>query len=141
MTDLEKKIIEAVNQKKSDMEKYDKDRKAEYDEYMKKAAIQSVEFWKKDFEHRAQWSLSFQKHGYDFLEAWKNTIAKAMYGRIYHEWHSAQAGRYPGTGHGAYVTTELNEKEIEIINKVFDGMVKKGYFRISKSGKQAKLVK
>lgn len=141
MTDMENKIYKALKEQVDFLAKYDADRKAEYDANMAKAAIQTEKYWKDDFERSAQWALHFQKHGYDFLESWKNVIAKAIYGRIYHEWHSAQAGRYKGTGHGAYTSTELDEKEIKMVNAIFDNLVKKGYFKISKTGKQAKLVK
>ena len=141
MTELERKIIEALKNKKDALAKYDEDRKAEYDEYMAEANIQTSEYWKKDLQHSAEWALHFQKHGYDFIEAWKNVIAVAMYGRIYHEWHSAQAGRYKGTGHGAYVTSELTTEEQGKVGKVFDGLVKHGYLRLSKSGKQATFTK
>lgn len=108
---------------------------------MKEAEIQTSEYWKKDFIHQAEWALHFQNHGYDFITTWKNIISNTMYNRRYHEWHSAQAGRYKGTGHGAYVTSELDQKEIEIINKVFAGLVRQGYLRLSKSGKQATFTK
>lgn len=137
MTALENKILEALKEQKEKLAKYDENRKAEYDEYMKKAEEQTSEYWKKDFQHKAEWALGFQKHGYAFVTVWKNVIADVMYGRTYYEWHPAQAGRYKGTGHGAYVTSELTDVEIEIINKVFDGLVKHGYLKISKSGKMA----
>lgn len=137
MTATETKIIDSLKSHMNWMAKCDADRKADYDEYMKQAAAQSSEYWKKDFQHRAEWQLGFQKHGYDFLTDWKNIISKAMYGRTYQEWHSAQAGRYRGTGHGAYTTTELTEKEIGIVDKVFEGLVRNGYLKISKSGKMA----
>ena len=140
MTELESRILKALADKNENMKAYDADRKAEYDEYMRKANEQTNDYWKKDFQHSAEWALHFQKHGYDFLEAWKNEISKAMYGRTYHEWHSAQAGRYKGTGHGAYITTELDEHEREIINKVFKNLIDKGYFKVSKTGKQAKFI-
>jgi hypothetical protein len=141
MTELENKILEALKSKKTDLAKYDADRKAEYDEYMAKAAIQTSDYWKKDCERSAEWALHFQHHGYDFIEAWKNVIAKAMYGRIYQEWHSAQAGRYRGTGHGAYTTSELTYEEQGKVGKVFDGLVRQGYLKVSKSGKQATFTK
>ena len=141
MTNLENKILAALKDYKNWIATYDANRKAEYDKLMAKAAIQTDDYWKKDLEGSARWALHFQKHGYDFLEGWKNIIAKAMYGRIYHEWHSAQAGRYRGTGHGAYVTTELTSEEISNIDKIFNGLVKHGYLRISKSGKQATFTK
>lgn len=141
MTALEIKILNALKAHKEWMDDYDVHCKDEYDEYMKKAAAQTSDYWKKDFERSARWALHFQKHGYDFLTGWKNVISNAMYGRVYHEWHSAQAGRYRGTGHGAYVTTELTDKEIENIDKVFAGLVKHGYLKLSKSGKMATLKK
>ena len=141
MTALEIKILDALKEHKAWMAQYDVDRKVEYDQYMAQAAIQIDEYWRKDFENSANWALHFQKHGYDFLEAWKNVIAKAMYGRIYHEWHSAQAGRYKGTGHGAYITSELTLEEQAKVGKVFENMTAKGYFKISKSGKQATFTK
>ena len=141
MTEMESKIFNALKEHKAWMASYDADRKAEYDEHMAEAAIQEDEYWRKDCEHSAEWALHFQKHGYDFIEAWMNVISKAMYGRTYHEWHSAQAGRYKGTGHGAYVTTELTGDEIQMVNKVFDNLVNKGYLKKSKSGKQATFTK
>ena len=141
MTELEIKIYNALKEHEAWMAQYDADRKAEYDKYMAEAANQKDEYWKKDKIHSAEWALHFQKHGYDFIETWKNIISKAMYGRIYHEWHSAQAGRYKGTGHGAYITSELTEKEKEMVSKIFNNLVEKGYLKKSKSGKQAKLVK
>ena len=141
MTELENKILAALKERKADLAKYDADRKAEYDEYMAEAAIQTSDYWKKDLEGSARWALHFQHHGYDFIEAWKNVISKAMYGRIYHEWHSAQAGRYKGTGHGAYITSELTVEEQGKVGKVFDGLVRQGYLKLSKSGKQATFTK
>lgn len=138
--ELGNKILEALKAHNEWMASYDADRKAEYDEYMAQAAIQTSEYWKEDMQHSAEWALSFQKHGYDFLEDWKNVISKAMYGRIYHEWHSAQAGRR-GTGHGAYITSELTEKEKTIVTKIFNSLVDHGYLKKSKSGAKAKLVK
>lgn len=140
MTTLENKILTALASKGERMQAFDDERKAEYDRKIKQAEAQTSEYWKNDLKIKAEWSLGLQHHGYDFLEAWKNEISKAMYGRIYHEWHSAQAGRYKGTGHGAFVTTELNEQEIENVNKVFKNLVNKGYFKISKTGKQAKFI-
>jgi len=141
MTELENKILDALKEHKNWMDAYDADRKAEYDKHMADAAMQTDEYWKKDCENSANWALHFQKHGYDFLEGWKNIIAKAMYGRIYHEWHSAQAGRYKGTGHGAYITSELTDEEKEKVTKVFNGLVNHGYIRLSKSGKMAMFTK
>lgn len=140
MTALENKILEALKNKNENMKKYDEDRKAEHDSYMKEAEAQTEEYWKKDLISKANWALHFQKHEYDFIEAWKNVISKVMYGRIYHEWHPAQAGKYKGTGYGAYVTSELTDKEKDNIDRVFNGLVRRGYIRLSKSGKQAKLV-
>lgn len=140
MTALESKILSALEAHESWMAQYDRDRKAEYDEYMAKAAQQKDDYWKKDFEGQAEWALHFQKHGYDFLTGWKNIISKAVYGRIYEEWHSAQAGRYKGTGHGAFTTTELEEAEIKKINIILENLIKKGYLRLSKSGKMARYI-
>lgn len=137
MTALEKKILEALKAEKERIAEFDAVCQEIADDYMRKAAEQASDYWKKDFERSAKFHLSHQKHGYDFLNVWKNAISKAMYGRIYYEWHPAQAGRYKGTGHGAYVTSELTDVEIEIVNKVFDGLVKHGYLKISKSGKMA----
>ena len=141
MTELENKILITLNTKANKLKKYDEKCKAEYDKLMKKAENQVDEYWKKDFIHQAEWALSFQKHEYDFVQEWKNIIAMVMYNRIYHEWHSAQAGRYRGTGHGAYITSELTTEERSNIDKVFNGLVKHGYLRLSKTGKQAKLIK
>lgn len=137
---LEKKILEALEAKKLELAQYDADRKADYDELMHKAEIQISEYWKKDFQRSAEYWLSFQKHGYDFLPEWKNVISKAMYSKTYYIWHSAQAGRN-GTGHGSYVTTELNEKEEDNVNEVFNRLVKRGYLKVSKSGKMATFTK
>lgn len=138
---LEQKILQALDDRNTWMEQYDVDRKAEYDSYMKKAAIQKDDYWKKDYESQADWALHFQKHGYDFLTSWKNVISNAMYGKTYEEWHSAQAGRYKGTGHGSYITTELTKEQIANIDKVFNGLVKQGYLKLSKSGKMATFIK
>ena len=107
----------------------------------KKQKIQESEYWKKDFERQAEWALHFQNHGYEFITTWKNVISKVMYGKTYQEWHSAQAGRYKGIGHGAYITTDLTETEIIKVNKVFEGLVKHGYLKVSKSGKMATFTK
>ena len=141
MTALETKILEALKDRNQQMEEYDAKRQAEHDKYMKEAAIQTSEFWKEDKERSAEWVLQFQHHGYDFTTSWMNVISQVMYGRVYHEWHSAQAGKYKGTGHGAYITSELTKEEKEKINLVFNGLVKQGYLRLSKSGAKAKLVK
>lgn len=141
MTALENKILDALKAKNERMKEYDADRKAEYDAYMKKASIQESEYWKKDFERQAEWALHFQKHGYEFITTWKNVISNAMYGKTYQEWHSAQAGRYKGTGHGAYITTQLTAIEKEKVNKVFEGLVKHGYLKLSKSGEMATFIK
>ena len=137
MTALENKIIEALKKHREWMDNYDAHCKAEYDECMKQAEEQTDEYWKEDMKNHAEWHLSFQKHGYDFLTGWKNVISNVMYGRVYHEWHSAQAGKYKGTGHGAYITSELTNAEAENIDKVFAGLVKYGYLKLSKSGKMA----
>ena len=137
---METKILKALTDKVAKMQQYDADRQAEYDDYMKKANAQTNDYWKKDLQNSAEWALHFQKHGYDFLESWKNEISKAMYGREYHQWHSAQAGRYKGTGHGAYVTTELTPQEIANVDAVFQGLIKHGYLKLSKSGKQATFI-
>lgn len=141
MTELEIKILDALKEHKAWIAKHDADCKARYDKHMEEAAIQTSEYWRKDCEGSANWALHFQKHGYDFLEAWMNAIAKAMYGRIFHEWHSAQAGRYKGTGHGAYITSELTVEEQSKVRKVFKALTMQGYFKISKSGKQATFTK
>lgn len=137
MTALENKILEALKAEKKRIAEYDAVCQGIADDYMRRASEQTSDYWKKDFENSAKFHLSGQKHGYDFLEAWKNAISKAMYGKIYSEWHPAQAGRYKGTGHGAYATTELTAKEAENVDKVFAGLVKRGYLKLSKSGKMA----
>lgn len=137
MTALENKILQALKEKMDCLAEYDADCKANYDKHMARAAQQTSNYWKEDEERIARFELSWQKHGYDFLESWKNVISMAMYGRVYHEWHSAQAGRYRGTGHAAYVTTELSEQEIKNVDEVFRRLVNKGYLKKSKSGKQA----
>lgn len=141
MTALELKIIEYLRKHVDQLKKYDATCQEIANEYLAKAAIQTEKYWKEDFENTAKFHLGQQQHEYDFLNNWKNDISMAMYGRIYHEWHPAQAGRYKGTGHGAYITTELTTEEQEIVNKVFNGLVKHGYLRLSKSGKMAKMVK
>jgi len=141
MTALEIKILDALQVEKERLAKYDDYLKSLYDKYMEKAEQSDEEYWKKDCKRSAEFHLSGQKHGYNFLTDWKNVISSAMYGRIYFQWHSAQAGRYKGTGHGAYVTTELTEKEISNIDKVFNGLVRHGYLKLSKSGKMAKYTK
>lgn len=146
MTTLENKILNALREKSERMKEYDAHCQEEADKCMEKAKALEAEgklgMWGSDGEiGHAKWHLSFQKHGYDFLTNWKNTISEVMYGKTYYEWHPAQAGRYRGTGHGAYVTSELTDHEQEIINKVFDGLVKHGYLKLSKSGKMATLKK
>ena len=141
MTALEIKILAELARVKKQNEEFDAYCKELYDKHMARAAIQTDDYWRKDCERSAKFHLSGQKHGYEFLETWKNAIANAMYGRIYHKWHSAQAGRYKGTGHGAYATTELTDTEIDIINRVFVGLVNHGYLKLSKSGKMAKYTK
>lgn len=137
---MEAKILKALADKFAKMEQFDKDRQAEYDAKMKKITPNMTDYQKDLAKTEAEWSLGFQKHGYDFKEAWKNEISKAMYRRTYHEWHSAQAGRYKGTGHGAYITTELTPQEIANVDAVFQGLIKHGYLRLSKSGKQATFI-
>lgn len=140
MTNIEIKILDALKNERKRLNDYDLMLQEMHDEDMKKAAIQTSDYWRKDFEHRAKFNLRFQKHEYNFITEWKNVIASVVYGKIYYQWHSAQAGRYKGTGHGAYVTTELIDAEIEKIDKIFQNMVNKKYFRISKSGKMAKFI-
>lgn len=140
MTALENKILEALKAHAEWMDVYDADRKADYDSKMKEAEMIESEYFKKDKIRSAEWDLSFQKHGYDFCTDWQNVIARVMYGRVYYEWHSAEAGRYKGTGHGAYITSELTDTEQDNVYKVFEGLVKHGYMRLSKSGKKAKFV-
>jgi hypothetical protein len=137
MTTLEQKILEALKAEKERIKKYDAVCQEIADDYMRKAAEQTSDYWKKDYERSAQFHLSQQKHGYEFHQTWKNAISGVMFGRIYYEWHPAQAGRYKGTGHGAYATSELTDEEQEIVDKVFNGLVKHGYLKISKSGKMA----
>lgn len=140
MTELENKILAALRDKNNKMAKFDADMQAEHDGFMKRADEQDDLYWKKEFQHKAEWSLGFQNHGYEFVDEWCNVIADAIYGKIYHEWHSAVAGRR-GTGHGAYSTTELTHDEHEKVYKVFKGLVNQGYLKLSKSGYKAKLVK
>lgn len=54
MTALENKILESLKERAEQLKKYDANRKAEYDEYMKKAEIQTSDYWKKDFVHQAE---------------------------------------------------------------------------------------
>lgn len=140
MTNLEIRILTALKEHSERMDAFDKECEAEAQASREEAEIQTSEYWKKDCLRHAEWHLSFQHHGYDFIEAWKNTIAKVMYNRVYSEWHSAQAGRRKGQGHGAYITSELTADERSKVSKVFENMVKKGYFRISKSGAKAKFI-
>ncbi len=137
MTALENKILEDLKKYSDWMAEYDEDRQKEYDDYMKQAEQQESEFWKKEYEQSAKWAIHFQKHGYAFLSDWKNVISKAMYERLYEIWHSAEAGKRKGTGHGAYITSELSEIEMDNIDKVFNALVNRGYLRLSKSGKMA----
>lgn len=137
---MEAKILKALADKFAKMNQHDVDLQAEYAAKMKKITPQMTNYEKSLAQTEAEWSLGFQKHGYDFKEEWKNEISKAMYGRTYHEWHSAQAGRYKGTGHGAYITTELTPQEIANVDAVFQGLIKHGYLRLSKSGKQATFI-
>ena len=78
------------------MAQYDAERKAEYDDYMKQAKLQTEDWWKKDLEHQAEWALSWQHHGYEFVEGWKNILSQIMYGKKFNEWHPAQPGKYKG---------------------------------------------
>lgn len=135
--ELEGRILRELQVHADDIKHHDDVCQELYNEHMSNAATMDNEYFKMDEERKAQWNLGCKKHGYDFLEGWKNSISKAMYGRVYSEWHSAQAGRYKGTGHGAYVTTELSEKEQDNINKVFEGLVKRNYIKLSRSGKMA----
>lgn len=140
MTEMETKILDALKAAKAKMEEYDNNRRAEYERKMEEAERQTDNYWKKDCIRSAEYSLSLQMHGYNFLASWKNIIARAMFGRSYHEWHPAQAGR-KGNGHGSYATTELTEKEEETIDTIFDNLVRLGYMRLSKSGKKATFTK
>jgi hypothetical protein len=143
MTDLENKILAALREKNKKMAEFDVECKKEHDKYMEQAKAAEAEgdmFWKKDYERTAEWHLSFQHHGYEFIDEWRNVIAIAMYGRIDNEWHSAVAGRH-GTGHGPSISTELTHDERIKVSKVLNGLVKQGYLRPSKSGYKAKLVK
>lgn len=140
MTNLEIKILDALKNERQRLKDYDLMIQGMYDENMKMAEIQTDDFWKRDYEDRAKFNLSHKKHEYNFITEWKNVIASVMYGKIYYQWHSAQAGRYKGTGHGAYVTSELTDVEIEKVDKIFQNMINKKYFRISKSGKMAKFI-
>ena len=146
MTDLENKILAALREKNKQMDEYDAHCKAEADKSMKEAEEiraaggEHAEFWYADKKHDAEWHLGFQHHGYEFVEEWCNVIASVMYGRVYHEWHSACPGRH-GTGHGGYSSSELTSDERKNVHKVFNGLIKHGYLRQSKSGYKAKLVK
>lgn len=140
MTNLEIKILDALKSERQRLKDYDVMIQEMHDENMRKAAIQTSDYWKKDFEDRAKFNLNHKKHEYNFITEWKNVIASAVYGRIYYEWHPAQAGRYKGTGHGAFVTSELTDVEIEKVDKIFQNMINKKYFRISKTGKMAKFI-
>ena len=140
MTNLEIKILDALKSERQRLKDYDVMIQEMHDENMRKAAIQTSDYWKKDFEDRAKFNLKHKKHEYNFINEWKNVIASAVYGRIYYEWHPAQAGRYKGTGHGAFVTSELTDVEIEKVDKIFQNMINKKYFRISKTGKMAKFI-
>ena len=140
MTNLEIKILDALKSERQRFKDYDVMIQEMHDENMRKAAIQTSDYWKKDFEDRAKFNLNHKKHEYNFITEWKNVIASAVYGRIYYEWHPAQAGRYKGTGHGAFVTSELTDVEIEKVDKIFQNMINKKYFRISKTGKMAKFI-
>lgn len=140
MTNLEIKILDALKSERQRLKDYDVMIQEMHDENMRKAAIQTSDYWKKDFENRAKFNLNHKKHEYNFITEWKNVIASAVYGRIYYEWHPAQAGRYKGTGHGAFVTSELTDVEIEKVDKIFQNMINKKYFRISKTGKMAKFI-
>ena len=141
MTALEIKIIEAVKARAAQMDEFDASCQKNADNYRTKAKETTDDYWRKDYEHQAEWALSLQHHGYDFIDEWRNIIGHAMYGKKYREWHSAQAGRYKGTGHDSYVTSDCTAEERENIVKVWNGMVKRGYFKISKSGAKARLVK
>lgn len=138
---LEKRILEALTAKKVQLAEYDAYLKAEHDKYMEEAANQTEECFKKDAIHMAKASLNKQLHGYEFIEEWKNAIAKAMYNRIYHQWHSAECGGRGFKGHGAYITSELNEDEKANVDEVFNRLVKRGYLKLSKSGKMATFTK
>lgn len=140
MTNLEIKILDALKSERQRLKDYDVMIQEMHDENMRKAAIQTSDYWKKDFEDRAKFNLNHKKHEYNFITEWKNVIASVVYGRIYYEWHPAQAGRYKGTGHGAFVTSELTDVEIEKVDKIFQNMINKKYFRISKTGKMAKFI-
>lgn len=141
MTKLELRILNELQNHVEQLRKFDKTCEDIANKYFRKAEIQTVKYWKEDYERTARFHLGHKMHEYDFLTEWKNVIAKAMYNKTYQEWHSAEAGRYAGTGHGAYITTELTEQELKNIDIVFDNMVDLGYFKISKSGKMAKLNK
>lgn len=140
-TRLENEILEAVKVRCREMEKYDAERQEAYNRYMQKAEATDDEYWKKDYEGSARWELQFQHHGYDFLEGWKNIIAKVMYNRIFLEWHSASCSARYSKGHGGYYSSELTNKEREVIGKIFNSMVTKGFFKVSKSGYKAKFTK
>ena len=110
------------------------------DKYYKQAEETTDEYWKKDYIRNAEWELGFKHHGYEFLDEWGNVIAKAVYNKVYHEWHSASCGTKYRRGHGAYSTSELNKEERTVIYKIFYNMVAKGLFKVSKSGYKAKFI-
>ena len=119
--EMEEKILVALREKMDKMSAWDAHLKEEYDDYMRQAEEQENDYWKKDLQRQARRAISLQNHGYEFLAGWKNIISKVMFDRIYR----------------AYVTTELSDEEIVVIDKVFDGLVRLGFLRLSKSGKMA----
>lgn len=137
MTIMENKILDALGEWSEHLAQYDAKKQVEYDEYVNEAERTSNSYEKRLIMIRAENCLIAQHHGYDFVTTWMNVISGVMYKKTYYEWHSAQAGKYGKKGHGSYATTELTEKEEDDLYKVFDGLVRHGLLKLSKSGKKA----
>ena len=70
---------------------------------------------------------------YSYIDTVKNAICEAMFSRCISEY----AGSRYTSWHGGEATDEQKEK----VEKVYNGLLKKGYLKLSKSELMVKLVK
>ena len=87
--------------------------------------------------------LGFEEYGnYAFSDAIKNGISRVMFGK------SVWGGTVYVFGNGcrrhhtsSYVPQLITDEQKAKVEKIYAGMVRNGYLRVSKSGEMAKLVK
>lgn len=81
---------------------------------------------------------------YSIVDSIKQAISRAMFGKDMTSITIYEFGNGKGKGKhhtDSYRVQLITDEELAMVEKIYSGMVRNGYLRVSKSGEMAKLVK